>query len=64
MRDDGPDAMRLMLTAEATRRFGAERAAALARDLDALARELARVAAADVPDDAEPAFFLGADARA
>jgi hypothetical protein len=64
MRDDGPDAMRLMLTAEATRRFGAERAAALARDLDALARELARVAAADVPDGAEPAFFLGADARA
>jgi hypothetical protein len=64
MRDDGPDTMRLMLTAEATRRFGAERAAALARDLDALARELARVAAADVPDSAEPAFFLGADARA
>jgi hypothetical protein len=64
MRDEGPEAMRLMLTAEATRRFGAERAAALARDLDALARELARVAAADVPDDTEPAFFLGADARA
>jgi hypothetical protein len=64
MRDDGHEAMRVMLTAEATRRFGAERAAALACDLDALARELARVAAADVPKDAEPAFFLGADARA
>ena len=38
MRDDGPiEAMRLTLTAEATRRFGAERAAALARDIDALA---------------------------
>jgi hypothetical protein len=61
MRDDGPEAMRLMLTAEATRRFGAERAAALARDIEALARELARVAAAEVPESTEPGFFLSAD---
>jgi len=61
MRDDGPEAMRLMLTAEATRRFGAERAATLARDIEALARDLARVAAAEVPEGTEPGFFLVAD---
>jgi hypothetical protein len=61
MRDDGPEAMRLMLTAEATRRFGAERAATLSRDIEALARELARVAATEVPDATEPGFFLTAD---
>ena len=53
--------MRLTLTAEATRRFGAERAATLARDIDALARALARVASTDVPEGTEPAFFLVAD---
>jgi hypothetical protein len=58
MRDDGPEAIGLMLTAEATRRFGAERAAALAREIEALARELARVAAAEVPEGTEPGFFL------
>ena len=60
MRDDGHEAMRLTLTAEATRRFGAERAAALGRDIDALARALARVASTDVPKGTEPAFFLAA----
>ena len=52
------DAMRALLTAEATRRFGADRAAILARDIDALAADLAEVAAADVPEETEPAFFL------
>jgi len=52
------DRLRAFLTAETTRRFGAERAAALARDIDALAADLARVAAADVRDETEPGFFL------
>jgi hypothetical protein len=52
------DAMRAFLTAEATRRFGAERAAALARDIDALAGDLAQVATADLGEETEPAFFL------
>jgi hypothetical protein len=51
-------AMRDLLTAEATRRFGAERAAALGRDIAALAADLAEVAAAEVRDETEPAFFL------
>ena len=50
--------LRALLTSEATRRFGAERAAALGRDIDALAADLAQVAAAEVPDETEPAFFL------
>ena len=58
MHDDGRETMRAFLTAEATRRFGAERAAALARDIDALAADLAQVAAAELPDETEPAFFL------
>jgi len=52
------DAMRALLTTEATRRFGADRAAMLARDIDALAADLTEVAAADVPEETEPAFFL------
>lgn len=52
------EAMRAFLTAEVTRRFGADRAAALARDIDALAADLAQVAAAELPDETEPAFFL------
>jgi hypothetical protein len=52
------DAMRAGLVAEATRRFGAARAATLAAEIDALAVDLARVAAAAVPDGAEPGFFL------
>jgi hypothetical protein len=54
------EAMRVLLTAEATRRFGAERAAALGRGIDALAADLAEVATAEVPEETEPAFFLRA----
>jgi type II secretory pathway component PulJ len=58
MHEQGREAMRAVLTAEATRRFGAERAAALARDIEALAADLAQVAAAELPAETEPAFFL------
>ncbi|HEY7140547.1 MAG TPA: hypothetical protein VIE44_10640 [Methylomirabilota bacterium] len=58
MHEPEREAMRVHLTAEVTRRFGAARAAALGREIDALAAELARVAATEVPDEAEPAFFL------
>ncbi len=46
------------LSAEARRRFGPARAEALAPELRALAADLARVAAAPVPADGEPGFFL------
>lgn len=59
MREPTIETMREHLTSEIARRFGAERATALARDAAALAADLARVAAAEVPEDAEPAFFLG-----
>ena len=52
------EAMRELLTAEATRRFGAERAAELGRDIDALAADLAQVVTAELPEETEPAFFL------
>ena len=58
MHEEEREAMRVLLTAEATRRFGAGRAAALARDIEALAADLARVAGAELPDETEPAFFL------
>jgi hypothetical protein len=58
MHEQEREAMRVSLTAEATRRFGAERAAALARDIETLAADLAEVAAAEIPDETEPAFFL------
>jgi hypothetical protein len=58
MHEQVREAMRLSLTAEVTRRFGAERAAALARDIAALAADLAQVATAEIPDETEPAFFL------
>jgi hypothetical protein len=58
MHERGREAMRLLLTAEVTRRFGPERAVALGRDIDALAADLADVAAADLPAETEPAFFL------
>ena len=58
MREREREAMRLLLTAEATRRFGPERAAVLGRDIDALAADLAEVAAAELPDETEPGFFL------
>ena len=46
------------LKAEARRRFGTDRAAALAPDLDALAADLARVAGASLPPGVEPGFYL------
>lgn len=46
------------LEAEARRRFGPERAEALAADLAAMAADLARVAAAPLPPDEEPGFYL------
>lgn len=52
------EAIRAHLTAEATRRFGAARAATLAADIEALAADLAVVAAAPVPDGVAPGFFL------
>jgi hypothetical protein len=55
---DERETIRAHLTVEATRRFGAERAAGLARDIEALAADLAHVATAPVPDDAAPGFFL------
>ncbi len=58
MLESSQSAIRAFLTAEVIRRFGAGRAAALSRDIDALAADLAQVALADVPDETEPAFFL------
>ncbi len=58
MLESSQSAIRAFLTAEVTRRFGAGRATALSRDIDALAADLAQVALADVPDETEPAFFL------
>ena len=58
MPDVSPEVFRSALTAEARRRFGDERAEALAPDLETLAADLARVAAAPLPDDVEPGFFL------
>jgi hypothetical protein len=60
MREREREAMRELLTAEATRRFGAERAAELGRDIDALAADLAQVVTAELPEETEPAFFLRA----
>jgi hypothetical protein len=54
------EAVRELLTAEATRRFGAVRAAELGRDIDALAADLAQVVTAELPEETEPAFFLRA----
>ena len=64
MHDPEREAMRAFLAAEVTRRFGAERAAALARDIDALAVDLAAVAGADLGDEVEPGFFLLEEGRA
>ena len=52
------EALGAFLTAEVTRRFGPDRAATLARDIHTLARDLAEVAATEVADETEPAFFL------
>jgi hypothetical protein len=58
MADTGPDAYRESLLAEARRRFGEARAEALRPELEALAADLARVAAAPLPAETEPGFFL------
>jgi hypothetical protein len=58
MGEQDPPALRAGLEAEARRRFGPARAEALAPELEALAADLAAVAAAPLPDDAEPGFFL------
>ena len=50
--------MRALLTAEARRRFGVERAQALAAELETVAADLARIIEAAVPADGEPGFFL------
>ncbi len=52
--DQGADALRASLMAEARRRFGDARAAALEAELGALAEALARVAATPLPDELEP----------
>ena len=52
------DAYRQSLLAEARRRFGEARAEALRPQLEALAADLARVAAAPLPVETEPGFFL------
>lgn len=56
--DLNPDAIRTALRAEARRRFGDDRAVALAADIDALAVDLARVAATPLSPEIEPGFFL------
>jgi hypothetical protein len=58
MPDSGPDAYRESLLADARRRFGEARAEALRPELEALAADLARVAAAPLPAEMEPGFFL------
>ena len=56
--DLDPDSIRSALRADARRRFGDDRAAALAAEIDALAVDLARVAATPLPAEVEPGFFL------
>ena len=58
MSETGPEAFRESLLAEARRRFGDARAEALRPELEALAADLARVAAAPVPPETEPGYFL------
>jgi hypothetical protein len=55
---DSMSALHAALAEEARRRFGAERAEALAAELDALAADLARVAEAPLPAETEPGFLL------
>jgi hypothetical protein len=58
MPETDPQAYRESLLAEARRRFGDARAEALRPELESLAADLARVAAAPLPLETEPAFFL------
>lgn len=52
------DSIRSALRADVRRRFGDERAAALAADIEAVATDLARVAATPLSPEIEPGFFL------
>ncbi len=58
MPDQAVEMCRTELLAEARRRFGEARAEALRPELEALAADLARVAAAPLPAETEPGFFL------
>ncbi len=58
MPDPSPETFRAQLSTDARLRFGPDRAEALAPELEALAADLARVAAAPLPGDGEPGFFL------
>ena len=59
MSEPEADRWREVLTAEVRRRFGAERAETLAPDIAIMARHLAAVAAAELPEATEPGFYLG-----
>jgi hypothetical protein len=59
--DETAESILAALTAEARRRFGPDRATALASDLDALARDLARVALTPVPPEVEPGLAPGSE---
>jgi hypothetical protein len=52
------DEIHAALIAEARRRFGDQRAAALAAAIAALAPDLARVLATPLPREVEPGFYL------
>ena len=56
--DLNPEDIRVALRADVGRRFGDERAAALAADIEAVATDLARVAATPLSPETEPGFFL------
>ncbi len=64
MADVSLEALRVELLAEARRRFGAERADALAPELEQTAADLARVTEAPLPPEGEPGFFLLEEPRA
>jgi hypothetical protein len=57
-RESPVKALRAALGDEARRRFGPQRAEALAAELDALAADLARVAETPLPAETEPGFLL------
>jgi len=52
------DSIRSALRADVRQRLGDERAAALAADIEAVAADLARVAATPLSPEIEPGFFL------
>lgn len=55
---DPAEEMLTVLFEDAVVRFGLDHAEALRPELTALAADLARVAAAPLPGDGEPGFFL------